>query len=413
MKPYNRAPEYSGEKNSILQSVLSQLSKAIWQMDEREDGSQILADLRTGLKALGIPFEGCGIFFVEQDISSPSVRFHSMHAKGSWQPTTRGMGRDLILQIWKAGVPFYRRDLGREDKYREKECLARVFGYPVRCGFDIPFTHGTLAINSSVADVFTSRDIKSTLSLAALLSVLFYRLQDLAEMKARDEQIRQVQSMAMVGQLAAGATHEINNALMAILGYGELLLAEKLAPPTSESVNLMYHAAQQVQNIVAILQNLANRQRMVKEYLDLNQLIRDMILLLHTQLEREQVEIIDDLAEDLPPIEGHAGQIQQIVLNLIQNSRDAILESSSWGMIIIRTFKDEDSLALEVQDDGPGIPLEIAERIFEPFFTTKKAASGTGLGLSVCQEIAKGHKGSIRAKKHADGARVVVEFCLE
>ena len=152
---------------------------------------------------------------------------------------------------------------------------------------------------------------------------------------------------------------------------------------------------------------------MVKEYLDLNQLIRDMILLLHTQLEREQVEIIDDLAEDLPPIEGHAGQIQQIVLNLIQNSRDAILESSSGGMIIIRTFKDEDSLALEVQDDGPGIPLEIAERIFEPFFTTKKAASGTGLGLSVCQEIAKGHKGSIRAKKHADGARVVVEFCLE
>ena len=82
-------------------------------------------------------------------------------------------------------------------------------------------------------------------------------------------------------------------------------------------------------------------------------------------------------------------------------------------MIVIRTFIDEDRLTLEVQDDGPGIPQVIAERIFEPFFTTKKVGKGTGLGLSVCQEIAKGHKGSIRAKQSAEGACIVVEFCLK
>ena len=391
-------------------SILHRLRETVWQIEDADNAQDVLVAVRKGLELLKIPFKSCGVYLVDPSSAPLAVLFHDMSSDGEWQPTKAEEGRDTVVQIWKARIPAYRQDLDQEGKFQEKTWLARRLGYPVYFVLDVPFSHGLLVVNSSEPVGFSPEDTRFLMELGEVLSVLFRRLEDLRELEAREQQIRQAQGLAMVGQLAAGAAHEINNALTAVLGQSELLLRDRLEPSVREGVEMVYQAACHVQTISGSLLGLARGQTQDKELLDLNLLVQDMVRLTRRQFEKENIQLVEDLKDGLPRIEGHAGQIQQIVLNLIQNSRDAILESKIQGTVQIRTCEGGGRVGLEVRDDGPGIPSAIAGRIFEPFFTTKKAGKGTGLGLSVCQEIAKKYRGQLRIEPREEGACIVLEL---
>ena len=130
-------------------------------------------------------------------------------------------------------------------------------------------------------------------------------------------------------------------------------------------------------------------------------------------LQNEQIEIAEDMEPNLPWVEAHAGQIQQIVFNLIQSSRDAIRQIDGVGRVVLRTSTRQGWVTLQVEDNGPGIPEEIWSDIFEPFFTTKEGDQGTGLGLSVCAGIARDHDGRLLVEKSDRGACMALELPLK
>jgi signal transduction histidine kinase len=387
--------------------LLSQLRAAIWQMRDPSACGELLGYVRQVLEAVEIPFDNCLVYAIKKVPKGGglSVSFHTVLKNAQWRPSTCPRTNAHVTEVWRSGIPV----TGGLMAQIAGEGVA-PFGSVEGSVLDVPFSHGVLRLHRISFNAYSQHHVSTVGEVAEVVSGLFHRLDDLEELENRANHIREVQNLALVGQLAAGAAHEINNSLTAVLGYCELLLSDELEPSAREGVTIINKAARQVQVISRVLLNLARRQHSDKEPLQLRQLVEEMVQLIRRQLENENVGLQRKLQKDLPRINGHAGQLQQVVLNLIQNSRDAILDSAPSGTVTVASYRRGDFIILEVADDGPGIPPEIRGEIFEPFFTTKKASDGTGLGLSVCREIIADHQGRIYVESRTVGTCLVVEL---
>jgi CheY-like chemotaxis protein len=147
--------------------------------------------------------------------------------------------------------------------------------------------------------------------------------------------------------------------------------------------------------------------------IDVNQVVTQTLALRAYEHTLTNITSVTALASGLPQVFADAHQIQQVLLNLIINAEQAVLAASGRGSLLIRTWHnvDDDSVALEVSDDGPGVPAEMRTKIFDPFFTTKEVGKGTGLGLTVAYAIVQEHGGHIRVESQPGrGASFVVEL---
>ncbi|HEX5831624.1 MAG TPA: ATP-binding protein [Gemmatimonadaceae bacterium] len=210
------------------------------------------------------------------------------------------------------------------------------------------------------------------------------------EMRAR---LVETERLAAVGELVAGVAHEVNNPLSSISAFAQLLLRdETIAAEHRESVEVIHgetlRAAQVVKDLLAFARRSAPR----REPVDLNQLVERTLRLRGYQLSSSGVRLDLDLPAALPPVLGDGRQLQQVVLNLITNSIQA-MEGEPNAMLRLATRRDDEQVVLEIEDNGPGIPAEARARVFEPFFTTKEEGEGTGLGLSVSYGIVAAHDG--------------------
>jgi PAS domain S-box-containing protein len=227
------------------------------------------------------------------------------------------------------------------------------------------------------------------------------------EMIALQQQLRQSQKMEAVGRLAGGIAHDFNNLLTVIRGYGELALMD-LNPdsPLRQSIEVISRAANRATELTRQLLAFSRRQVLDLKVTNLNELIRNLDQMLH-RIIGEDIEVRTELAEGLGSVKVDAGQIEQVILNLAVNARDAM---PSGGRISISTasveldgvygrahagMKSGKWVMLSVSDTGHGMPPEVRERIFEPFFTTKEKGKGTGLGLSTVFGIVKQSDGFI------------------
>jgi PAS domain S-box-containing protein len=231
-------------------------------------------------------------------------------------------------------------------------------------------------------------------------------LRDVTERRMLEEQLRQAQKMEAVGKLAGGVAHDFNNLLTAIIGFSAL--AEDDLPedsPARPSLAQVRRSAEQAASLTRQLLAFGRRQLLQPEAIDLNDVVRQMEPMLR-RLIGEDVTVRAEYGEPMPIIDADRTQLQQILLNLAVNARDAM---PAGGHLTIRTGRltvggrfeggpdlpDGEYVWLEVSDTGQGIPPEALHRIFEPFFTTKAFGQGTGLGLSTVYGIAKQSGGDV------------------
>jgi signal transduction histidine kinase/CheY-like chemotaxis protein len=222
----------------------------------------------------------------------------------------------------------------------------------------------------------------------------------------------QTEKMAAVGQLVSGIAHELNNPLTAIMGYGQLLLGQGLAPEQYSEASKVFQQAERARRIVKNLLYFARENEPERTRVDLNEIVERTLALRSYELRVENILVECELASDLPETMADPYQLQQVVLNLLTNAEQALLQERGQGKVKIKTRVAEGHrIAVEISDDGPGVSRRIASRIFDPFFTTKPPGVGTGLGLSIVYGIVKRHGGEVTFENQGSGgARFVVEL---
>jgi len=232
-------------------------------------------------------------------------------------------------------------------------------------------------------------------------------LTDITEHKRLEEQLLQSQKMEAIGRLAGGVAHDFNNMLTAITGYSDLaLISLGQDDPLRKNIEEIKKAGERAASLTRQLLAFSRRQTLQPETLNLNTVVGDVEKMLQ-RLIGEDIDLITQLEPELEPVKADPGRMQQIIMNLAVNARDAMLQG---GKLTIKTenvtideehsrfiheAREGEFVCLSVADTGIGMDKETIGHIFEPFFTTKKAGEGTGLGLSVIYGIVKQHEGWI------------------
>jgi signal transduction histidine kinase/CheY-like chemotaxis protein len=222
----------------------------------------------------------------------------------------------------------------------------------------------------------------------------------------------QTEKMAALGQLVSGIAHELNNPLTTIMGYAQLLLGHGLLPSQFSEAGKIFQEAERASHIVKNLLYVARENKPERSRVNLNEIVERTLALRSYELKVENIVVECDLARDLAETVGDPYQLQQVVLNLLVNAEQALLQGRGQGRVWIRTVQTSArKISLEVSDDGPGIPPEIASRIFDPFFTTKPSGVGTGLGLSIVYGIVQQHDGEVTFESQPGaGAKFIIEL---
>ena len=220
---------------------------------------------------------------------------------------------------------------------------------------------------------------------------------DLTRVKTMMEQLVSSEKMASVGQMAAGVAHEINTPLGIILGYAQLMkddFAE--GSETYQNLEVIERQTKASRKIVADLLKFSRQTGSIRENLNLNEVLGDVLSVTEHNLNMDHIEGHLDLTKDLPDVVGDAEKLRQVFVNLVNNAHHAMEEQGSGDLTLGTTADPENQQVIAwVRDTGHGIPEDVKARIFDPFFTTKPVGKGTGLGLSVSYGIIQDHGGTI------------------
>jgi signal transduction histidine kinase/CheY-like chemotaxis protein len=246
-------------------------------------------------------------------------------------------------------------------------------------------------------------------------------VRDVSERKKLDDETRdiyhqllQAEKMAALGQTISGVAHELNNPLATILSWAERLSTRTTLDGTVRSgLETILSESERAARIVRNLLTFARKRQTTRAMVDVNQVVRETLALRAYEQRVSNVTVIDALAAGLPQVFADGHQIQQVLLNLVINAEQAMLSAHGRGVLVVRTWHDlnQESVVLEINDDGPGIAEEMQSKIFDPFFTTKEVGKGTGLGLTVAYAIVQEHGGRIRLESRSGaGASFRVEL---
>jgi signal transduction histidine kinase len=246
-------------------------------------------------------------------------------------------------------------------------------------------------------------------------------VRDVSERKKLDDETRdiyhqllQAEKMSALGQTISGVAHELNNPLATILSWAERLSQKStLDDSVRRGLETIFSESERAARIVRNLLTFARKRQTTRAMVDVNQVLRETLALRSYEQRMSNITVVEALAAGLPKVFADGHQLQQVLLNLIINAEQAMLSTNGRGVLVVRTWHDadEESVVLEINDDGPGIADDVQPKIFDPFFTTKDVGKGTGLGLTVAYAIVHEHGGRIRLESRPGaGASFYVEL---
>jgi signal transduction histidine kinase len=239
--------------------------------------------------------------------------------------------------------------------------------------------------------------------------------EDITEVRALENQLRHAQKMEAIGTLTGGIAHDFNNILTAIVGHASLLemKMEALQPLRSHVLQIL-NAADRATQLTRSLLTFSRKQAFEPRMLDLNELVERSGQLL-ARLIRADIALHISPAEESVPVMADGGQLEQVLMNLVTNARDAMPQGGTLSIRVQRVDLDDvfvqehgfgipgGYVLIEVSDSGSGMDEATRQRVFEPFFTTKRTGKGTGLGLAITYGIVKQHGGYINC--HSEPGR--------
>ena len=233
--------------------------------------------------------------------------------------------------------------------------------------------------------------------------------QDQTKLVELQEQVIRAERLATLGQIAAGVVHELNNPLTSISVYADFLQrrCQQMGgdPTDHEKLVRIAQSAQRIQRFTRELVLYARPVGDEVDVIDLNAVVRQSVSFCEHLFERAGLELVVDLATEVPPLAAIPGQLEQVLINLITNAAHAVEGSGDGtGTVWVRTaIVDDARVAVQVSDSGPGVPEAERLRIFEPFYTTKVDGKGTGLGLPIAKNIVEQHHGTIAVDAAPEG----------
>jgi len=300
----------------------------------------------------------------------------------------------------------------RESMWSARLAMAAVISLPVFAIVTLRFAH----------DAPTVRDFRLMTTLIASVPIAFLVFlrthladADRARLLARSEQsvenlqrlqaqMVQTEKLVSLGQLAAGAAHEINNPLAAILGFSDLLADDPTLPEKARvTAGKIRDQARRTKTLVANLLRFARQVPPERTLLDINTVVTNAVQLRALDLRSSKSRIDLQLESVLPGVRGDGNQLLQVFFNIVNNGIDA-MEASEGGVLTIKTIRDRGNVVILFTDTGPGI--KDPQRVFDPFYTTKPVGKGTGLGLSICFGIVQEHAGKILCYNSQQGGAV-------
>lgn len=267
------------------------------------------------------------------------------------------------------------------------------------------------ALPASMTDPFLAEERSLIENVAHQIAVHVERYEIETHRRMLEDQLRHADRLATIGQLASGVAHEMNDPLSGILGFAQLALKAPDVPPrVAEDLNEIVAASLRAREIVKKLLLFARQTPPQKSPTDLNAIIQDALVLLEAGCDKPGVQLVQQLAADLPPIEADPVQMRQVIVNLAVNAIQAIAVD---GIVTVETRVEDGRVVLSVADTGQGMSPETQNRIFTPFYTTKDVGEGTGLGLSVVHGIVAAHGARIEVDSALGvGSRFVVRFAV-
>jgi signal transduction histidine kinase len=229
--------------------------------------------------------------------------------------------------------------------------------------------------------------------------------QSVENLQRLQAQLVQTEKLVSLGQLAAGAAHEINNPLTAILGYSDLLADDANLPEKTRGIaGKIRDQARRTKTLVGNLLSFARQVPAERTLLDLNTVVTNAVQLRSLDLRNSGTKIDLKLESVLPGVRGDGNQLMQVFFNIVSNAVDAMESHNGGGTLTIKTMRDRASVIILFSDTGPGI--KEPHRVFDPFYTTKPIGKGTGLGLSICFGIVQEHAGRILCYNNQEGGAV-------
>lgn len=226
---------------------------------------------------------------------------------------------------------------------------------------------------------------------------------------ARDrESLHQADKLSAMGSLLAGVAHELNNPLAILVAQSELLVATSGSEDQRRRAERIHAAAERAGRIVKGFLAMARQRPERREPLQLNDLVRTAVGMLGSSLRKQDIDLVLDLAPDLPAVVADQDSLGQVVANLVVNAQHALADRAEPRRITVATRREGAMLSLSVADNGPGVPADMAERIFEPYSTTREPGFGTGIGLAVAKTAVEAHGGTLAYRPGPEGGALFV-----
>lgn len=335
-------------------------------------------------------------------------------AKSEWETTFNAVTEPIVLidrsfNILRSNNRFpIDRDLNEEDEKSQK-CYKKIWGRDKKCDecmmdetirTEKPAYKRVQTDSGRIFDIFYYPVFNEQNQIAGII----HHVKDVTEKTKMEVQLMQSAKLAAIGEMAAGVAHELNNPMTVIIGTAQLMQREmKEGSPESEFLNDIISCGLRCKKIVQNLLTFSRQDEYPLAPTDLNEELERVLSLISYQINKNEIKIVQNLSPELPRINANGHQIQQVLINLLLNARDALEGLDREKIIEISTSVREDDcgkkwLVATVRDNGIGIEQDNLPKIFNPFYTSKNSSKGTGLGLSVSLGIAEAHDGTIEVE---------------